>query len=74
MCAETHVLSYVCTTYKHTNEQICERPGDLLCCDTCNLAFHMACLGRIDDEVPDDFRWVACNVSCSFLSLKYALL
>ena len=24
--------------------EVCEKGGDLLCCDTCNLVFHLACL------------------------------
>ncbi len=41
---------------------MCERPGDLLCCDTCNLAFHMKCVGlEDDDDVPLDFNCEQCQ-------------
>ncbi|TFJ82052.1 hypothetical protein NSK_006718 [Nannochloropsis salina CCMP1776] len=40
---------------------MCERPGDLLCCDTCNLAFHMKCLGFRDEDVPEDFSCSQCQ-------------
>ena len=52
----THTIVYPTYIHTHTHTQSCERPGDLLCCDTCNLAFHMRCIGIDEDAVPDDFR------------------
>lgn len=57
-----------------TPTQKCEKPGDLLCCDTCNLAFHMRCLGLREHEVPDDFRCVCAYVSVCAMMIDAHLI
>ena len=37
----------------------CGTPGDLLCCDTCNLVFHLHCYRPVLIEVPDG-SWSCC--------------
>lgn len=58
--ADTAAIDTGLIVSQHNNhtQQKCDKPGDLLCCDTCNLAFHMRCLGLREHEVPDDFRCV----------------
>jgi len=31
---------------------VCKNGGDLLCCDHCPRAFHLACIGQTADELP----------------------
>lgn len=33
---------------------VCELGGDLICCDTCHLAFHLKCLSPPLETVPDE--------------------
>ncbi|GMI25825.1 hypothetical protein TeGR_g8118 [Tetraparma gracilis] len=32
--------------------RVCERGGDLICCDTCSLAFHLQCIRPVQKVVP----------------------
>lgn len=40
--------------------QVCENPGELVCCDSCNLAYHWACLKR-PGEIPREFVCPECR-------------
>ena len=43
---------------------ICKDGGELLCCDTCPLAYHLVCLKPPIKEIPDgDWRCPRCEVS-----------
>ena len=43
---------------------ICKDGGELLCCDTCPLAYHLGCLKPPIKEIPDgDWRCPRCEVS-----------
>ena len=37
--------------------EVCDGSGELLCCDTCNLAYHLTCLSPPLDSVPNG-TWV----------------
>ncbi len=41
--------------------ELCNEGGDLLCCSTCNLVFHLGCTRPKLTKVPKNDRW-----SCSF--------
>lgn len=43
--------------------EVCEKGGDLLCCDTCTLVFHLKCVRPIMSTVPKG-EW-----SCSYCVL-----
>lgn len=32
--------------------EVCEKPGDLLCCDSCSLVFHLSCLRPKITHIP----------------------
>mmetsp|Transcript_15532 Transcript_15532/g.37236 ORF Transcript_15532/g.37236 Transcript_15532/m.37236 type:complete len:1403 (-) Transcript_15532:2548-6756(-) len=41
--------------------EVCNRPGELLCCATCNLVFHVDCARpRLNREPPDDWKCAYC--------------
>jgi len=41
--------------------EVCSAPGDVLCCATCNLVFHMRCvLPKLYKEPSDDWRCAYC--------------
>lgn len=50
--------------------EVCEKGGELLCCDTCSLVFHLQCIRPKLSTVPKG-RWSCphCIVDVSFLSL-----
>jgi hypothetical protein len=40
---------------------VCNQPGELLCCATCTLVFHIDCLlPKLIEEPPDDWRCTHC--------------
>ncbi len=40
---------------------VCNQPGELLCCATCTLVFHIDCLlPKLIEEPPDDWRCAEC--------------
>ena len=41
---------------------ICARGGDLLCCDFCPRAFHLECIGVVEEDLPEgDWRCQGCT-------------
>ena len=41
--------------------EVCNQPGELLCCATCNLVFHVACARpKLTKEPPDDWNCSYC--------------
>ena len=48
--------------------EICERDGNLLCCDTCTLVFHLSCVRPKIDSIPRgnwSCPYCVLDVSCS---------
>jgi len=52
-------VNIICTLLLIMVDQICEDGGDLLCCDTCNLAYHLECIKM--EEPPDFFSCYKCR-------------
>lgn len=52
--------------------EICDAGGDLLCCDTCNLVFHLFCLKPRMMAIPKG-QWscVYCIIEVSFFLPSY---
>ena len=43
--------------------EVCGKPGELLCCETCNLVFHTSCtLPKLHKEPPNDW---SCSYCCA---------
>jgi len=41
--------------------EVCNQPGELLCCATCNLVFHVQCARpKLHKEPPDDWKCAYC--------------
>ncbi|CBJ48429.1 Chromodomain helicase-DNA-binding protein, putative [Ectocarpus siliculosus] len=38
--------------------EICDKGGDLLCCDFCNLVYHLCCVTPKLTELPDEDLWM----------------
>jgi len=44
--------------------EVCNKPGELLCCATCNLVFHVGCTRpKLTEEPPDDWNCSYCVAS-----------
>mmetsp|Transcript_28535 Transcript_28535/g.91482 ORF Transcript_28535/g.91482 Transcript_28535/m.91482 type:complete len:503 (-) Transcript_28535:680-2188(-) len=43
--------------------EVCEEGGDIICCDTCNLAYHGSCLNPVLTEAPDFWMCPKCRFS-----------
>lgn len=50
---------------------VCAAGGDLLCCDFCNKAYHLSCLGLAEDDVNMDAEW-CCPTCCEVLDTPLA--
>ena len=50
--------------YQHNNLcEVCNQPGVVLCCATCNLVFHMHfARPKLQEEPPDDWKGAYCWV------------
>jgi hypothetical protein len=41
--------------------EVCNQPGEMLCCAACNLVFHMDCVRpKLIEEPPDDWSCAYC--------------
>jgi len=41
--------------------EVCNQPGEVLCCATCNLVFHVHCARpKLQEEPPDDWKCAYC--------------
>jgi hypothetical protein len=41
--------------------EVCNQPGKIICCATCNLVFHLHCARpKLHDEPPDDWKCAYC--------------
>lgn len=49
--------------------EVCEKGGDLLCCDTCSLVFHLGCIRPKIASIPKG-KW-SCAYCISDVSLSF---
>ena len=60
--------------------EVCDTGGDLLCCETCTLVYHISCLRPKINSIPKE-NWSCCNciidvsfytrlyIACAFLAI-----
>ena len=68
--AEVTSASVAKTSADNHNElcEVCDGGGEVLCCDTCNLVFHLECVRPKMPEIPDG-QW-----SCSYCIFEVKII
>ncbi|RHY31703.1 hypothetical protein DYB32_003237 [Aphanomyces invadans] len=49
---------------------VCKVDGDLVCCDVCPRSFHLSCLNKREDELPDNWQCHECLGNVDELYVK----